>query len=221
MKKMILLFIILILLIALPYHYLSLSLINPLKEYGKMEVERLNQLILNHARFTEEKQYDQLIILERNNQNEIIFIDFDMIEVNKIASDVVLDIEETYAYIENGQYQQKDDSYYEKRIAEVSKSGIVSKVSIGTLLNMPLLSKITPYLSVRYKHLTSISSNIEKEIKNYGLNSIMVELTIQLSIKLLMVYPFFEEYHELQVDIPLLLEIIEGQLPLVYNERKE
>ena len=103
------------------------------------------------------------------------------------------------------------------RIETVSQSGIVSQVSIATLLDIPLLSRYTPKLSIQYKHLTSVSSSIEKEIRNYGVNHVMIELSIKVILKLRMVYPFFEQYHDHIIEIPILLNIVEGQIPLVYQ----
>lgn len=216
-KKVLICIIVFLIFINLPLYYLYHTLIPPLKEYGKMEVERLNQLIVTHSKFTNEKQYQDMIIIERNNENEITLIDFDMIKANSLANDIVLDIENTYSLIEEGKYKAKDDSYYERRVEEVSESGIVSKVSIATLLDMPLLASLTPQLSIQYKHLASVSSNIIKDIKNYGLNHVMIELSIKVSLKLRMVYPFFEQYHVHNVEIPILLEIVEGQVPIVYH----
>lgn len=216
-KKVLICMIVFLVFINLPLYYLYRSLIPPLKEYGKMEVERLNQLIVTHSKFTNEKQYQDMILIERNDQNEITLIDFDMIKANSLANDIVLDIENTYSLIEEGKYKAKDDSYYERRIEDVSQSGIVSKVPIATLLDMPLFASMTPQLSIQYKHLTSVSSSLVKDVKNYGLNHVMIQLSIKISLKLRMIYPFFEQYHVHNVEIPILLEIIEGQVPLVYR----
>lgn len=70
-----------------------IQLIPLLKDYGKMEIERFNQLIISHCYMTDQKQYDDLVIIERNENNEIELIDFDMIKVNQLASQIVLDIE--------------------------------------------------------------------------------------------------------------------------------
>lgn len=218
MKIKIFLFVIISFLsINVPFYLLYQELVPLLKDYGKMEVERLNQLIITHSQFTDEKQYEDMIVIERNNDNEITLIDFDMIKANSLANDIVLDIENTYALIEEGKYQAKDDTYYERRLEDVSKSGIVSEISIASLMDMPIFSKMTPKLKIQYKHLTSVSSSIEKNISNYGINHVIVELSIKLTLKLRMVYPFFEEYHTHEVEIPVLLEIIEGQIPLVYQ----
>ena len=218
MKKRIFIMILLsCIIVCVPTYYLYNSLVDPLKEYGKMEVERFNQLIVTHSQFTDEKQYSDMVIIERNTDNEITLIDFDMIKANNLASDVALDIENTYSLIEEGKYQAKDDSYYERRLEDVSNSGIVSQVSIATLLDKPFFSSITPKLSIQYKHLASVSSSVEKEVHNYGMNHVMIELSIKISLKLRMVYPFFEQYHVHDVNIPILLEIVEGQIPLVYK----
>lgn len=109
------------------------KLIPLLKEYGKLEIERFNQLVITHSYFTDQKQYDDLVIIERNENNEIELIDFDMIQVNQLASAIVLDIENTYAKIEEGSYQAKDESSYQRRLEEVSQTGIVATLSLNTL----------------------------------------------------------------------------------------
>ena len=50
-----------------------------IKQYGKMEVERFNQLIISHCYFTDDSQYDDLVIIERDDEKNIQLIDFDMV----------------------------------------------------------------------------------------------------------------------------------------------
>ena len=51
----------------------------------------------------------------------------------------------------------------------------------------------------------------------YGLNHILVEIVINVSMDHTIVYPFFEEMQTHSVNIPILLEIYQGQIPLVYT----
>ncbi|MCD7809702.1 MAG: hypothetical protein LUH02_10180 [Erysipelotrichaceae bacterium] len=184
-----------------------------LKEYGKFEIERLNQLIIMHT--TTDSDYSDLLIIERNADNEIELLEFDMVKINQLANEIVLDLENTYEAIEEGNYQAKDDSYYEKRIENIAYNGVISNISIATLLNIP--SFISPSISIGYKHLSTISSSINKSIENYGINHVMVELSIEINMNLTMIYPFFEQYDCHTITIPILLEIFQGQVPLVYN----
>lgn len=193
-----------------------IQLIPLLKDYGKMEIERFNQLIISHCYMTDQKQYDDLVIIERNENNEIELIDFDMIKVNQLASQIVLDIEKTYAQIEDGSYQAKDESAYQKRVEEVSQTGIIASISLNTLFHLPSFF-LLPSIPVNYKHLSSVGSSIVKNIENYGVNHVMIELSIEIRINIAMVYPFFEQYHTQVISIPILLEIFQGQVPLVYS----
>ena len=86
-----------------------------LKRYGELEVDKFNQLIITHSYFTSESQYQDLVIIERGDNDTIELIDFDMIKVNQLSTRIVLDIENTYASLEENTYQAKDESYYERR----------------------------------------------------------------------------------------------------------
>lgn len=217
MKKWLIFCLVLFIIITVSSVTTYMKLIPTIKEYGKMEVDRFNQLIVSHCYFTKESQYNDLVIIERNEQGEIQLIDFDMIKVNTLANHIVMDIENTYLSIENGQYKPTDNSYYQRRLKEVSDSGIVSKISMTSLLHLPFFKSFMPCIQVRYKHLSYVGSSIIKSIENYGVNHVMVELAIEITMNLTMVYPFFEQYHSHKIKIPVLLEIFQGQVPLVYS----
>ena len=218
MKKWLIVILVFFIIIALSGTGIYIKLIPSLKEYGKLEIERFNQLIISHCYFTSDSQYDNLVIIERGEDNEIELLDFDMVKVNQLATAIVMDIEKTNADLEEGTYLASDDSYYQRRLQQVSRSGIISNIPIATLLNLPAFSFVSPSIPVRYKHLSSVGSSIVKNVENYGVNHVMVELSIEINMNLTMVYPFFEQYHTHSIKIPVLLEIFQGQVPLVYSQ---
>ena len=218
MKKWLIVILVFFIIIALSGTGIYIKLIPSLKEYGKLEIERFNQLIISHCYFTSDSQYDNLVIIERGEDNEIELLDFDMVKVNQLATAIVMDIEKTYADLEEGTYLASDDSYYQRRLQQVSRSGIISNIPIATLLNLPAFSFVSPSIPVRYKHLSSVGSSIVKNVENYGVNHVMVELSIEINMNLTMVYPVFEQYHTHSIKIPVLLEIFQGQVPLVYSQ---
>ena len=219
MKKIVIVIIFVFAFIVLFYCFNYVELLPGIKAYGKMELERFNQMIVTHSYMTNESVYERFINIERNETGEISLVEFDMIQISQLANDIVVDIESTYAAIENHNYTKKDDSYYEKRIYEVSKNGIISKISLSSLMNMPYLYKMLPSVSVRYKHLTKVNSSIIKKVENYGINHIMIEIVIKVTMNHTIIYPFLEEMQEHSIDIPILLEIYQGQIPLVYNSQ--
>ena len=216
MKKWIITVVVLCLLLMTGLGIVYVQLIPFIKEYGQMEIERFNQLVISHSYFTDQKQYDELVIIERNEENEIALLDFDMVKVNQLANRIVLDIENIYSQIENGTYQAQDESYYQRRMEEVSQTGIIASLSLNTLFHLPSFLML-PSIPLTYKHLSSVGSSISKKIENYGVNHVMIELSIEIRMNIAMVYPFFEQYHTQVISIPILLEIFQGQVPLVYS----
>ena len=212
MKKWIITVVVLCLLLMTGLGIVYVQLIPFIKEYGQMEIERFNQLVISHSYFTDQKQYDELVIIERNEENEIALLDFDVVKVNQLANRIVLDIENIYSQIENGTYQAQDESYYQRRMEEVSQTGIIASLSLNTLFHLPSFLML-PSIPLTYKHLSSVGSSISKKIENYGVNHVMIELSIDIKMNIAMIYPFFEQYHT----IPILLEIFQGQVPLVYS----
>lgn len=216
MKKWIIITVCICLFLITGLSMIYIQLIPLLKEYGKMEIERFNQLVISHSYFTEQKQYDDLVIIERNENDEIELIDFDMVKVNHLASTIVLDIENTYAMIEDGSYLAQDESSYQRRMQEVSQTGIIASLSLNTIFHLPSFF-LLPSVPITYKHLSSVGSSVVKKIENYGVNHVMIELSIEIKMNIAMVYPFFEQYHTQVISIPVLLEIFQGQVPMFYS----
>ena len=69
----------------------------------------------------------------------------------------------------------------------------------------------------RYKSISAITSSLDKEIKSYGVNHMMISLTITIKIKLMVLVPFYDEEFNKSYDYPLIMEIIEGEVPNWYQ----
>ncbi len=208
--KKIILFIIFISLLSLICAF-YISSLPRIKEYGSMEIKRLNQLIVTHN-YSSKYSYNDLVTIDRNGNNEIETVHFNMVLLNVISGKMVDELQNTYQSIEEGNYHAKNNSYYEKTIEEVSKKGILSKVPIFSSLSLL-------FIPVHFKQLSYIGSNIKKEINNYGINHIMIEISIEITMNLVMIYPFFEEYETYTFEVPILLELYQGQIPENYISR--
>ena len=164
MKKWMVLIIVVISLILCSSVMVYIQLIPRIKEYCQMEVQRFQQLVISHSYLTQESQYQDLVIVERNQQGEIEIIDFDLIKVNQLSSQIVKDIENTFSLIEEGTYQAMDESYYQRHMEKIARDGIIAQISMASLLHLPLLNQVLPHISLRFKNVSSVGSNIIKNI---------------------------------------------------------
>lgn len=218
MKKGTIVVVIILIISAVFIQLFSVNCIPILKDTANKEVERFCQLVVNQTTFDYENISDDLITIQRDNDNNIKMLDFDMAHATKISGELVVKIEEMLLEIEEGEYQTSRNTIYAKKMKQISDDkGVIAKVPLGMLTNNPFLASMGPNLKIKYQMLTHVSSSIKKEIKSYGINHIMVGLTVVVTIKLMVLVPFYKEEHVQNVSFPLALEIIEGEVPNWYQ----
>lgn len=196
---------------------LSYSIIPRMENTAEKELKTFLQIIINHATFSKKinnaKLYDII-----KNENEIRSISFNMDYINDIASDYVNNVEEILFSIEAGTYKPDNNDLYNKKLKRISdQKGIIASVSLGNLTNNIFFQNSGPKLYVRYKTLSITNSNIKKSIKSYGINHIAISIELDISITLQMMIPFYSKNQNDSFSIPVVYEIIQGEVPSWYQ----
>ena len=71
--------------------------------------------------------------------------------------------------------------------------------------------------SIKYKTLSLTSSNIDKKIKNYGINHLAISIDLNVTIVLQILVPLYHEHFKVNYTFPLVYEVIEGEVPSWYQ----
>ena len=79
-----------------------------------------------------------------------------------------------------------------------------------------MFSNIGPKIKLRLKILGDITSNIETEVKPYGINNAYVETRIYLTVTARIVLPFVTDKVVISNVIPLSMNIVSGSVPNGY-----
>lgn len=138
--------------------------------------------------------------------------------INDIASNYINNLEETLLKLEEGTFQQKDNSPYSKKLLKINQQkGIVAYIPVGSLTNNIFLQDRGPSFSIKYKTLSLTSSNINKKIKNYGINHLAISIDLNITIILQVLVPLYHEHFKENYTIPLVYEVIEGEVPSWYQ----
>ena len=193
--------------------YLFSNRITPrIEDIASKETHQFIQILINHTSFTQNIDSHKLYKKENNS------ISFQMNYINDIASDYVNNLEETLLRLEEGTYQKKEKSPYNKKLLKINKQkGIIAQIPIGALTNNIFLQNIGPSFSIKYKTLSLTSSNIDKKIKNYGINHLAISIDLNITIVLQVIIPLYHEHFKENYTIPLVYEIIEGEIPSWYQ----
>ena len=174
---------------------------------AESQVRKVVTMIINSA-CDESKIYDDLYENNKDSNDEIKMITYNSFEVTKLINQVTSNVETKIRQIENGEinYYGYNDEL----------GGIIAEIPIGVIFGNTMLSNIGPKIKVRLNMLGDIVSNIETEVKPYGINNAYVELRIFLEVTARIVLPFASEKVVISNVIPLSMNIVQGSIPEAY-----
>lgn len=210
-------FIIVIVILGAILHFFSVQITPMLKKIADKEIDRFCQMVINNTPFPVELDHQELINVDRSG-NEISTINFDTSYASSIGAKIVNNLDELFVSLEEGVYKKTDDTFYQRKLEKISKDGgVIASVPIGMLADNPFLAELGPKIKIRYKTISAITCTVNKEIKSYGVNHVMVSLSLTIKIKMMVLLPFYNEEFNKAYDYPLVIEIIEGEVPNWYQ----
>jgi sporulation protein YunB len=175
---------------------------------AESKTRKVVTMIINSA-CEEEMISDNLYEINRDSNNEIKMITYNSFEVTKLINQVTSNIEKMISYIENNRMD-----YYGN--IDIGEGGVIAEIPFGVIFGNSLLSNIGPKIKLRLNLLGDITSNIETEVKPYGINNAYVELRIHLEMTARVVLPFVSEKIVISNVIPLSMNIVQGSVPEAY-----
>ncbi len=193
-----------------------------LLNYAETEATRLMTIVINKAvskHLTEDLNVDDLFIVTKNDSGEIKTIDFNPSIVNKVLSLTTNTIHIHLKYIEQGSIDLLDlpDNALIDYDKELLKRGIIYEIPSGIIFENALLSNIGPKIPVRLSLVGDTVSNIKTNIQNYGINNALVEVFVNLQVRVNVILPFISKKVVVDSDIPIALKLIQGTIPNYYS----
>lgn len=192
-----------------------------LMNYAKQETYKIATLIINDAiskKVVNELTLDNLFLITKDDNGEIVSIDFNSIIVNKVLTTTTKAVEQNLKYIEQGKIAELDLSNsiiveYNERLA---RKGIFYEIPLGVIFNNSLLSNLGPKIPVKMNLVGSIISGVETKVTNYGINNALIEVYIHLQLSIQVILPFMSERIMVETDIPVAIKLIRGNIPEYY-----
>ena len=172
---------------------------------AESQIRKVVTMIINSA-CDEAMMGDNLYMINKDSNEEIKMITYNSFEVTKLINQVTENIENKLQEFENGNI----DYYGNKNDIE---GGVVSEIPFGVIFGNSLLSNIGPKIKLRLNILGDIVSNIETEVKPYGINNAYVEMRIRLEVTARIVLPFVSEKVVISNVIPMSMNIVQGSVP--------
>lgn len=196
------LFVIIAILVALItiifFIYFNNKALPIIKAYAESEtINTLGNIIMNS---TSEIEYDvdNIYVITKNSDEEIVSVDFNNVVINKLLGDI------------NQKIQKNMELYHEKE--EVN----FFTIPLGVTKN-GFISVLGPKIPVKLKLSGSVQSMIQTQIKEYGINNALLQINIYVEVKEIILLPFLLDDVIIKLEIPVVTKLINGKIPQAYG----
>lgn len=213
--------IILILVIVLILTYILIKLFTEksktiLLEYAKNKSIELSTIIINESikeSILDEKINDMLEIV-KNESNEIVGINFNNTQTNKILYKINYSMLNNIKAIENGNDEvvkvELKNNFFDNK-------NMIFQVPFNVMNEKPVLIGIGPKIPFKIEILGSSTNNILTNVKEYGINNSLVELLLEIEVNIQIILPFISKKTIIKKKIPISTKIIQGKIPEYYG----
>ena len=170
----------------------------------------INKSVNNHLRDFD--NFDNMIIITKDKDDDIQMVDFNSQIVNHILVSTTESILEELKLIENGTSQILDNA----EVREYS-NGIIYEMPLGVIFNNFLFGNLGPKIPIKLNIVGDVLSNVKTDIKEYGINNVLIQVSINVELKEKVIIPFISETINVSTEIPVSFKIIQGNIPTYYG----
>lgn len=188
-------------------NYYKNNLTNKLIDISKNTIEVYNNyLIMNFISndILSKSDLNDIIKLNKNNKDEIISIEYDTKLTYKLLKIVT---DELYQIVSQTTY--KDILDYDFDI----KDDLVIYYPVLLSSNNIFLNNLGPKVPVKIKFLSSLLTNINTKVTSYGLNNVLLEIYLNITISDDIVIPYYNDKISKDYNVLLSSKVVMGTLP--------
>lgn len=188
-----------------------------LARYVNVEAKRFASNIINTSvnDTIEEKITNDLFNLSKTEDGKIEILDYNTKKVNSILSSINTKIQKKLLNLEDGQIANMPISSGFK-VEKILKNGIVCKVPMGSLRKNSLFVNVGPSIPIKMVFIGQVESSLNTKIREYGINYLVVEINVNVVVEEQIIMPAMSKRETLNLEAPLTLKIIQGEIPNYY-----
>ncbi len=215
-----LIFIIIILLTIFLVNRFNKKVTPHLLQVAESSINKLNESILMQYRVSDvykEIPIDEAIIITKNDNDEIISVDFKLDNAYK-ALGVITE------YLRNNLNSINTRNQILKYYNEDLSSGldsIVLSIPIGVASNGLFLANLGPRIPVKVSYMGYLATSVRITLEDYGINNVLISLYIDSSITNEIIVPSIAKEINHSYSILLASKIIQGSVPEYYGGKME
>ncbi len=139
-------------------------------------------------------RYTDMVKIETNSEGEVVYIQANIVLINKIASKAVLDAQSALEDLES------------ERLA----------IPLGQITGSRLLATYGPKISFRVFPVGTVKLNVKDEFQDAGINQTRHKIYLEVISDMRIVIPFIDSTSQVKTDVAIADTIIVGPVPEHY-----
>lgn len=93
---------------------------------------------------------------------------------------------------------------------------VITEIPLGIIFNNSLLRNFGPRIKIRLKIIGNILSELQTEVKPYGINNALVEVRVKLNANARIILPIVSKDINVTNVVPISINIVNGSIPEAY-----
>lgn len=138
---------------------------------------------------------EEIFIEKRDNNGNVITTDFNSVILNQILNKITISVE--------------------KDLRELNNK-VSYRIPIGIIFNSSLLSNLGPKIPVKINLDGDVLTSLNTEVKDYGINNALIKISVNVKVYMNVIIPFKTEEIIIETNIPIVMRIVEGEIPSYY-----
>lgn len=202
-------------------YYFNKLLSPALIKSASYNVERITSVVVSNCVRKYLSRGDvnfDLVEVIKGSDDRVEFIRYNASNVNKISMDISDLVLEDINYMVLGEFEKINfilPNVTEQYYTEIS-DGIVLGISIGNIFNNNFMANIGPRIPLKLNMISNVEVEVKNSITEYGMNNALMEVYVEVRVTPVIVMPFLSKEIEVVEKIPLVTEIIQGEIPDSY-----
>lgn len=173
----------------------------------------VNNIINEYSLKEDYDTIKNILIINKNKNNEIIDIDFDLTSLYNFSGHITDELKNDLSNLELGKTNM---DYYDEYLSS-NKDYFVLMVPYGISSNNIYFSNLGPKIPVKVKFVGSILTGVKTKVTDYGINNSLIEVFTTINITSLTITPVASKRNSRDFEILAASKIIEGKVPEIYG----
>lgn len=184
--------------------------------YSEIEVKRIATLLINNTLINEvgtNVVFDDLFVIKEDKEGNIVTMDINSAKANELLIEASNVLKQNFKYLENGEIEKLK---VDELNINSKKKGVIYEIPSGIIFDNIFLNNLLPKIPVRLNLVGTVFSKLTTDVQSYGINNAIFRVNIYVTTELKVILPFTSKNVALEATIPIIIKIIEGDVPSYY-----